>query len=58
MTQITQYQIDEAIRQAHVERANAMAAGVEFILNAAARSVSNLKAAIRAWEQPTPHRQN
>ena len=58
MTKITQHQIDEAIRQAHIERSKAMVAGLHFIRDAAAASVSYLKAAMRAWTQPDPRTQN
>jgi hypothetical protein len=58
MTQITQHQVNEGIRQAHIERSKALMVGFKFIRNAAATGLFKIATRIAKLIRPIPHAQN
>ena len=58
MAQITQHQINEGIRQGHIERSKAVIAGLTFIRTAVASGISAMVKHIAMPVRQAPHTQN
>ncbi len=55
MTQITQHQIQEGMRQAHTERAETLAFGLQFIRSTIARGMTKIAAMVQTTARAKQH---